>query len=128
MDCNEVMASATGERVYEIREALGTRRRPLSQDAFAALLTKQGGRTYYGSEFSLIEKNEKRLTLDDVAAIAALDPERRGKYWLAWGSDADETMLPLPTPSLDEIQAEPETAVDSYTTTRAKRKDKGRAG
>jgi hypothetical protein len=104
---------SVGERVYEVREALGTRRKPLSQDAFAALLTAQGGRTYYGSEFSLIERGAKALTLDDVAVIAAVDPQHRGKLWLAWGEAIDSTLhRPDRAPTAAEALANAE---DGYT-------------
>lgn len=93
------MSHTVGDRVFDVRKALGTRRRPMSQAAFARLLTAQGGRTYYGSEFTLIETNEKRLMLDDIVAIAAVDPGRRGKLWLAWGETTDATMGAPETPA-----------------------------
>jgi hypothetical protein len=113
---------SVGERVYEVREALGTRRKPLSQDAFAALLTAQGGRTYYGSEFSLIERDAKALTLDDVAVIAAVDPHHRGKLWLAWGEATDSTLQQAdPISSAEEPKAKEMTGFRAETSASMKK-------
>ena len=123
------MGDSLGDRVFAVRAALGGGvRKPLSQDAFAERLSELGGRTYYGPDISLIERNKKPLTLDDVAAMAALDPDRRGKYWLAWGGEADETRVPLPTPSLDELQTEVDISTDAYAAPRASGKRKGKTG
>ena len=86
------MDDSLGDRVFEVRKALGDKRKPLSQEAFAALLTERGEKVYYGPDFSNVERNKKPLTLEDVAVIASVDPERRGKLWLGWGEAQDGTM------------------------------------
>ena len=102
------MAGTVGDRVYQIRQALGPNaRRPMSQDAFADALTQRGARRYYGPEISLIESGKKALTLDDVETIAAMDPERRGKLWLGWGESVDATMHP-PREEPAHVEPEPE--------------------
>jgi hypothetical protein len=80
------MSDKPGARVFEIRAALGSGpRKPLSQEAFAALLNTKKGRTFYGPEISMIERDKKDLTREDIAIIASVDPLSRSKEWLGWG-------------------------------------------
>jgi hypothetical protein len=77
-------------RVFLVRQALGTIRRPLAQDRFAELLTLAAQRLglvakYYGSTVSDIEAENRTVTLDDARVVAAVDPLRRGEAWLAFG-------------------------------------------
>lgn len=83
------MTATTGHRVFLVRQALGpSPRRPLSQEAFAQLLSGQpGARRYYGPEVSLWEQDKKDLTRDDIAVVASVDPLQRGKLWVGWGED-----------------------------------------
>lgn len=86
MDSNDDISRGT--RVFEVRKALGpSPRRPLSQDAFAERLTAVGQGRYYGPEISLMEQGKKPLTLTDIAVIASVDPQQRGREWLAWGPE-----------------------------------------
>jgi hypothetical protein len=40
------------------------------------------------------DKESKTVTLEQVAAVAAVDPQHRGKLWLAWGEAEDATLRP----------------------------------
>lgn len=94
------MSGGIGTRVYEVRRALGpSPRKAMAQDAFAALLTERGTRTYYGPEISNIEQGKKPLTLEDVATIASVDPLQRGKLWLGWGETQEATATDKPITS-----------------------------
>jgi hypothetical protein len=95
------MTEGIGDRVYAIRRALGPdARRPMAQDAFAELLTAQGGRRFYGPEISLIERGRKDLSLLDALVIMAVDPLRRTLDWLAGE-------LPPATASPEPLEAVP---------------------
>jgi transcriptional regulator with XRE-family HTH domain len=74
-----------GYRVYLIREALGTRRDPMPMQAFAELIAKVSGVSYDKSTLSRLETGERKLSLEDIDAIAPIDPLKRGRSWLAWG-------------------------------------------
>lgn len=94
---SELAANETpGVRVYEVRRALGPdARHEMSQRAFAALLTRTAKRLrlesrYDSSTVARLESGERRLHLDDVEAIAAVDPLKRGKLWLGWGTLSEE--------------------------------------
>jgi hypothetical protein len=80
------MSEGIGDRVHAIRRGLGPNaRKPMSQEAFAELLTQKGTRRYYGPEISLIEQGKKELSLADAATIMAVDPLRRTIDWLQHG-------------------------------------------
>lgn len=79
-------ADTPGKRVYLIRLALGDGlRSPLPMEEFAALITERTGVAYNSSTISKIENEGRRVTLEDVARIALVDPRHRGREWLAWG-------------------------------------------
>jgi hypothetical protein len=77
-----------GERIYLIREALGTRRDPMPLDKLAELIERTTGAVYDKSILSRMETGERKVSLDDVAVLASVDPLKRGKAWLAWGDPA----------------------------------------
>ncbi|NUO62683.1 MAG: helix-turn-helix transcriptional regulator [Gemmatimonadaceae bacterium] len=84
------MSETVGQRVYLIRSALGPDvRTELSLREFAELLNRVSGKSFDPSELSKMERGKRGVSLDDVAVIASVDPERRGRYWLAWGAEAD---------------------------------------
>lgn len=93
-----------GLRVYEIREALGSRKRPLSQAKFAARLTEaSGGRKRYdGPMIARMENGKRRVTDQDAEWLALLDPMGRGPVWILGWEEADAeqyaTTLPRPEP------------------------------
>lgn len=91
------MANQTvGQRVYEVRRALGPdTRHEMSQRAFAELLNatakKQGmNLTFTDSTITRIEKGERRLQLDEAELMALVDPMERGKVWIAFGPAVDD--------------------------------------
>jgi transcriptional regulator with XRE-family HTH domain len=73
-----------GQRVKAIREA-----RAVTGKEFAAALEAITGDRYDTSEVSRLETGNRVATWRDILAIAALDPEKRGRDWLAWGDDPD---------------------------------------
>lgn len=73
-------------RVYAVRLALGDGwKTPMSGEAFAALLSKRLKRRYDGAMISRMENGERKISLEEVEAMAALDPKGRGRAWLAFG-------------------------------------------
>ena len=78
-----------GERIYLIREALGSRRDPMPLDKFAELIQTETGAVYDKSVLSRMETGDRKVTLEDVAALSQVDPLKRGRDWLGWG-DQDE--------------------------------------
>lgn len=81
---------APGVRVYLIRLALGDGvKNPMRIKDFVALVKERTGVSYDPSAISRTENGERDLALDDVPPIAAVDPLKRGRTWLAWG-DANE--------------------------------------
>jgi hypothetical protein len=81
------MPGSVGERIYEVRRALGAdSRTELPLRAFAKLLEAHTGRPWYSIELSRMERNLRGVSLEEIDAIAFLDPDRRGREWLAWGS------------------------------------------
>lgn len=92
------MADTIGDRVYAIRLARGDgKRSPMPLRAFAELVRDAGGKWVDPSTLSLIERDMQRASIDDIEAIAAADPEHRGRSWLAFG--LDERLL-----KMDEIR------------------------
>lgn len=78
-----------GYRVYLIREALGTRRDPLPLPKFAELIERASGVVYDKSTLSRMETGERKVSVEDIEAIAPVDPLKRGKAWLAGWDDED---------------------------------------
>ena len=81
-------------RFRAIREAKG-----LTQELFLPVLRKaaiavlgDGGRAYSQSTLSRLESGRQAPTFDDVAVWAEIDPEGRGKLWLAWEEAVDATL------------------------------------
>lgn len=69
-----------------IREARGEK-----QPEFAAALNAAAVRLgvqarYDGTTVSKIETGMRRVTLEDIELVAAIDPEQRGREWLGWGA------------------------------------------
>lgn len=90
---------ATGEDTF------GTRRRLLAireerkerQGDFAAKLTEAAERLglelrYTQDMVSKMENGGRTIFIEDVAVVASIDPQRRGKLWLAWNETVDPTM------------------------------------
>jgi transcriptional regulator with XRE-family HTH domain len=89
------------QRLRQIREATGlTQLRFLPHLNAAAV--HLGVREYSQSTLSKLESGPQAPSFDDIAVFAAVDPEGRGKLWLAWGETADATLRP---PTIEEIAA-----------------------
>lgn len=73
------------QRLYLIRLALGGGVRPLPFAELAALIAESSGTTYDVSALSRMETGGRKIGLEDVQAIAPLDPKGRGPAWLAFG-------------------------------------------
>lgn len=81
------MREPVGDRVRAVREA-----RQEKQPEFAAAMTRAAKRLklkdrYDNSTVSKMESGMRRVTLEDVAVVASLDPDRRGVLWLAWAAE-----------------------------------------
>ena len=79
-----------GARIFEVRLACGSGpRKPLSLRAFAERLNArpEARKVYDSGKLSLLERDQQRADLDDIAVIAAVDPLRRGRAWLAGWED-----------------------------------------
>lgn len=97
-----------GERIYLIREALGTRRDPMPLEKFAELVAERTGVTYDKSMLSRMETGDRKVSLDDVAVLAQVDPKKRGREWLAWGPPRNPR--PLIIDDATESQPDPRQA------------------
>lgn len=107
-----------GQRFYAIRLALGDGvRKAMPMREFVALVKKRTGREIHASELSGIERDTRKVVdVNDVAAVAAVDPLRRGRDWLAWGLTPGEIRVdvssieavPDPDAGLDGIQHPPQ--------------------
>jgi transcriptional regulator with XRE-family HTH domain len=82
-------------RLRAVREATG-----LTQLQFLAKLNaaaeRLGTRAYVQSLLSRLENGLQVPSFDDIAVYASIDPERRGKLWLAWGEAEDATLKARP--------------------------------
>jgi len=97
------MSKTVGERVYEIRSALGPdSRHEMPQREFAALVNQTAKRlkkdvSWTDSTVVRVEKNERRLQLEEAEVIATLDPQKRGAPWVAFGVvTAEADVMPDP--------------------------------
>ena len=111
-------------RVYAVRLALGDGwKNPLPGEAFAALVSKRMKRRYDSAMISRMENGARKISLDEVEAIAALDPKKRGPSWLAFGETAAPAQLPDLEPQISGTLSEEQKAASRAR--RAARKKKG---
>lgn len=82
------------ERLRAVRESTG-----LTQLVFAAKLDALAqarlgaeARRYVPATISKLETGAQAADFDDVELFALMDPERRGKLWLAWNERRDATL------------------------------------
>ena len=85
-----------GERIKEIRVALG-----MTGDEFAAELTTRAKvfgypATYERAKVSRIESGGRKLTVEELAIILEMDPERRSLAWLVFGTAKLGNVRPRP--------------------------------
>jgi hypothetical protein len=73
------------QRLFLIRLALGGGVRPLPFEELAARIAESSGHAYDVSALSRMETGKRKVSLEDVQAIAPLDPKGRGPAWLAFG-------------------------------------------
>lgn len=79
-------------RLFDIRARLGEgARKPLSFRDLDELVYAKTGRRIHASELSRLETGKRNPLLQDIEAIAEVDPEHRGRAWLAWGADAEDS-------------------------------------
>lgn len=91
-----------GQRIFAVRLALGDGvRKPMSLRAFVAHVADATGRTIHASELSGIETGKRgEVMLNDLVAIAAVDPLQRGVGWLVEGGlPSGPVPLSEPTPN-----------------------------
>lgn len=83
-------ALTPGERLYLIRLACGDGvRKPESAADFSERVRKATGKRYDQATISRLETGGRNWLLEDIDAFAAVDPEQRGRAWLAGYSDPD---------------------------------------
>lgn len=122
----EDVIGGVGGRIYLVRLALGDgMRTPMPMRRFAAALTEGSQRAYEASMISLLETGKRRASLEDIDAIARIDPQFRGRAWLAFGDGEasaaalEEVMRDvggdMPTGSLTDLSAS-EFSERAYTT------------
>jgi hypothetical protein len=54
-------------------------------EAFVERVKKATGEHYDPATISRLENGKQIWKVSDVEAFAAVDPDRRGRAWLAWG-------------------------------------------
>jgi hypothetical protein len=104
------MAETRGQRFFLVRLACGDGiRRPEPMREFVQRVARAAGLVIHPSVLSEIENDKatKTVTLDQIAAVASVDPLRRGKLWLAWGEAEDSARRAL-SPASKRLEAEPE--------------------
>lgn len=122
-----MLADTPGKRAYLIRLALGDGlKTPMTMAAFAALLTKRSKVVYDSSMISRMESGERKVTLDDIAYMAALDPLTRGKSWLAFGESVDMAQLIDPSKDRRLTGEEIQRARDVVAQARKEKKNGGK--
>lgn len=102
-------ADSVQERIYSIRLALGDGvRTPLSLARFSALIYSHTQVHYDPTTLSLLERGRRRVTLDDVGALARVDPRNRGRCWLAFGEAEQERRADREAEATAEASEDPE--------------------
>ena len=82
------MGGSIGDRVRSIRELRGEKQPEYATALNAAAKRLKLPKNYSVSTISRLETGRQEITLEDVLIIAAVDPEKRGRDWLAWGDSA----------------------------------------
>jgi hypothetical protein len=77
-DVLDVSPRAIGKRIKEIR---GKR----FQEPFLQELESRTGHRISQAAYSRMENGKEAISLDDIVAFARIDPQGRGREWLAFG-------------------------------------------
>lgn len=87
------------ERVRAIRVALGDTQRQFADRMSRAAEALGFAQRYTENAVSKIEGEYRDTALEDVAVLEAIDPERRGWHWIAFGrTPPAETPVVMPEP------------------------------
>ncbi len=88
------VSSEVAGRVYLVRLACGDGvALPLSMTDFARLLNGRTGRHYDRGTIARLEIGRQAARLVDIECIAAVDPLKRGRSWLAFGESAERWVV-----------------------------------
>lgn len=85
-----------GDRIRKVRERRGEK-----QPEFAAAMNEAAqvlgiADRYDNTKVSKMEIGSRDVTLQDVQVIASIDPEKRGRRWLAWGDTPQTAAADVP--------------------------------
>lgn len=85
---------ALRERLRAVREATGLKQQDFAAAAERAARSLLGDDAprYTQTRVSDLERGGRYVALEDIAVYASLDPDRRGKLWLAWNELQDASM------------------------------------
>lgn len=75
------------DRLFAVRSALGTTRKPLPFQALATLVEQHTGERVSWESLRRYEADGREPPLWIIRALAEIDPLERGAPWLAWGFD-----------------------------------------
>lgn len=79
------------DRLHDIRQALQSKRKPLPLEDFEQLIRERTGVSISRETLRRMEMGARVPTIDEATAIASVDPLQRGRAWLAWGADAEDS-------------------------------------
>jgi hypothetical protein len=123
------VADTPGKRLYLIRLALGDgTKNPMRIDDFVALLKRKRRAVYQSSAISRTENGGRKLTLVDAEHFAAVDPQKRGAGWLAFGAGELPTAVKLTADDRARAEATVREADSEGETSRRKPRRGGSAG
>lgn len=115
-----------GARMFEIRAACGHGvRDPETLKAFSERIAQLTGVAYGEMTLSNMETGKRRWLVTDINAVAAVDPLKRGREWLAWGDSPGEILLD-PTQDRGLTLEEEERALEAGRRSAGARKQQGR--
>lgn len=104
------MPGSVGARLRDVRESTKLRLEDFvpALNARARELLGDAAPTFNGGRVSKLELGVQRASLDDIAVYAAIDPQRRGKLWLAWDEAVDSAITRPRRQGPSVIQEPPE--------------------
>lgn len=84
-------SQSIGDRLFLIRLACGGGR-PETVEQFVARVEGLTSVHYDPATISRLEAGKRKWTTKDVEVFAAVDPDQRGRSWLAWGVAAVQSL------------------------------------